>query len=176
MEKQTNEIAIQSDVETSVEVRSNIVEETESYVVKKLANGKYEKQQKYTNYMSKVPETEEEQIELYKVLNSSSEDNDMVTELKTMVGKVIGIEQLYIQGYESFDEDTGESNQGVVTIIKDGEKYYGTSSKSVYFTLLNLFKVFGYPNTDNYKKINVKVVGTKRERGIQINLSLDSLG
>lgn len=151
-----------------------IVQETDDYVIKRLNDGTFKKEMKYKQYMSHVPETEEEQIQLYKVLNSNGENKDII-ELKNMVGKEINVEQVYTMPYESFDEKTGESKNGVSIIMKDGEKWFATSSKSVYFALLNFFKTFGYPNTGKYKTVVFSVVGIRRENGTQISLSLESI-
>lgn len=156
-------------------VAERIVEETENYVVKQLQDGTFRKEQKYQKFYTHVPETEEEQIELYNVFNSGDEENEKVTRLSMMVGEVIGIDQFYTNPYESFDEKTGVNNTGVTTTIKDGDTYYATSSKSVYHTLKNLTTAFGMPGTEKYRKIYVKVTGTKRQNGIQIDLSLSHL-
>ena len=127
---------------------------------------------KYEKYFSKVPETEEEQMTLFKVFNSNSDDN-LVTSLSNVVGKEFAIEQVFMNPYESFDEDTGNFTNGVTTTIlsTDGE-FFATSSKSVYYTLHNIFEAFGYPNTEDYKPVIVKVTSTKMQKGNQIDLSL----
>lgn len=160
------------EVATVFNLRDEIVEETENYIVKKTPEGKFKKEMKYKAYISFKPETEEEEIELYK-LTSSNEDNEDVIELKNMVGKEFELTDCIITPYESFNEDTGESLQGVSSIMRDEKGFYiATSSKSVYHSLMNLFKVFGFPHEKKYKSVTFKVTSTKRENGNQLNLSL----
>ncbi|HSH51878.1 MAG TPA: hypothetical protein VK982_09180 [Bacteroidales bacterium] len=156
-------------------VKERVVEETHDYVVKQLQDGSFKREMKYHKFFSHIPETQEKQIELYKVFNAQ-DNEDIVTPLSRMVGDVIGIDEFYTNPYQSFDEETGVSNNGVTTTIKDGDDYYVTSSKSVYHTLFNLTDTFGSPSDENYKKIFVKVTGTKRTNGIQIDLSLEGIG
>lgn len=154
--------------------QETIVRETDDYTVVQLPNGKFKKNMKYKDYASLLPETEDESIELYKVLND--ENSGLVTPLKNMQDKEITIQNIFTRGYQSFDEETGNSQNGVVITIQDVDgSYYATSSKTVYFKTKNLFESFGYPNTKNYKPIKVKVVGTRRENGVQIDLSFVGL-
>lgn len=148
-----------------------VVQETDTYQVVQLADGKFKKQMKYKKYFSKIPVTNEEIKELYRVLNDEN-NNDLVAPMSQNIDKEIEIQQVFIVPYESFDEDTGFTEKGVTSTIYDGEHYYATSSKSVYHTLHNLFQVFGYPEDEEYSPIKVRITGTKRERGLQINLSL----
>lgn len=147
-----------------------IVQDTDKFTIVQLPDGKFRKDMKYKKYFSKVPENDKELVELYKLLNT--EDNEDVTPMKFAIGKEIEIHQVYTNPYQSFDENTGGNTNGVTTTIFDGQDYFATSSKSVYHTIMNLFEVFGHPNTPEYKPIKVKIVGNKRENGIQINLEL----
>lgn len=148
-----------------------VVQETEDYQVVQLSDGKFKKQMKYKKFFSKIPTTDEEIKELYRVLNDEN-NNDIVSPMSQNIDKELEIHQVYIVPYESFDEDTGFTEKGVTSTIYDGGHYYATSSKSVYHTLHNLFQVFGYPQDNGYDPIKVRITGTKRERGLQINLSL----
>lgn len=148
-----------------------VVQETADYKIVKLADGSFKKNMKYKQYFSRTAETEEDQIELYKVFNDS--ESGLVTPLKNMVGKEIVIKHVFIQPYESFDEKTGTLTDGVTTTIEDTEgNYYATSSKSVYYTIFNIMQTFGYPTDENYKPVKVMVTGTKRQHGVQIDLQL----
>ena len=76
-----NEVMVNNqnvDVETG-EIRSGeiLVQETEDYKVIQLEDGTFKKNMKYKQYFSRVAETEEDQIELYKVFNDS--DSGLVT-------------------------------------------------------------------------------------------------
>lgn len=174
-----NELTTNVNQETGEIIKNDnmeiVVEENNDYVIKQLQDGTFRKERKYHKYYSKEPETQEEKIELYKVFNSSDDNNELVTPLSNMVGETIGIDQFYTNPYESFDEKTGTNTPGVTTTILDNGHYYATSSKSVYYTLTNLIKSFGSPANEDYKKIYVKVTGTKRQNGVQIDLALSHL-
>lgn len=173
---ETNKIVNQEtgEIINQVAIQEKIVEETDQYVVKQLPSGEFKKEMKYQQYFSHVPETQEEQIELYNLFND--EDNDSVIPLSRMVKEEIGIDRVYQRPYQSFDEKTGVNTNGVTTYIKDGDTYYATSSKTVYHKLREMFQAFGYPNEETYKKLYVKVTGTKRDNGVQIGLSLSRIG
>lgn len=155
-----------------METGEKVIERNDKYEIVQLPDGKFVKKMIYKKFWSTIPETTDERIEMYKVFNDSENNGDLVTPLSTMANKEVTIHQAYTNPYESFDEKTGQNVFGVVTTLYDGSNYYATSSKSVYHTLFQIFEVFGYPNTPNYKPITVKVIGTKRERGTQINISL----
>src|SRR5690606_22957696 len=107
----------------------------------------------------------EEKIELYKVFNDS--ESELVTPLKNMVNKEIFINHVFIQPYQSFDENTGNVTDGVTTTIQDTEgNYYATSSKSVYHRIKGIIEAFGDPT------MKVKVTGTKQKNGVQIDLAI----
>src|SRR5699024_7900089 len=97
----------------------------------------------------------------------------LVTPLKNMVGKEITIKHFFTAPYQSFDEQTGNVLNGVTTTIEDTEgHYFATSSKSVYHKLQSITEAFGLPSDENYKPLKVKVTGTKRTNGVQIDLEL----
>lgn len=170
MQNVANEV--QADLETGEILNTEIVvQDTPDYRIVKLPDGTFKKNMKYKQYFSRIAETEEEQIELYKVFNDS--DSELVTPLSNMKDKEITIKHVYIQPYESFDEKTGNLTDGVTTTIEDVDgSYYATSSKSVYYTIYNIMNTFGYPNNENFKPVKVKVTGTKRQNGVQIDLEL----
>ena len=169
----SNELTTTNTIETLA--LETIVSDTKDFTIYKQADGKFRKEMKYEKFFSKVPETEEEQLKLYQVFNSD-EDSKLVTSLKTVEGMPIEIQNVYFNPYQSFDEETGKSTNGVTTMIEDTEgEYYATSSKAVYFTLKNIFEAFGTPNTPNYKPIVVTVTGKKLAKGRQINLEMQGV-
>lgn len=161
-----------NEVMTGSNSLEQVVQETPNFTILQLPNGKYKKMMKYEKYFSKVPETEEEQLTLFKVFNAD-QDSGLVTSLSDVVGKEFHIEQVFFNPYQSFDEENGTFSNGVTTTMlsTDGE-FFATSSKSVYYTLHNIFEAFGYPNTENYKPVKVEVTSKKMSRGNQINLDL----
>lgn len=165
--KQTGEI-----VENTPKIFSEtIVHDTEEFTIYLQEDGKYRKEMKYREYHSHQAETEEEKKELFKVLHG--QDNEKVKTMATLQGKEFEIEQAFITPYEKFDENTGRNENGVTCTLKTTDGFYiATSSKSVYYTLINMFNVFGYPHEENYQPIKVRVKGTRRENGTQIDLVL----
>lgn len=148
-----------------------VVQETNDYKIVQLEDGSFKKNMKYHEYFSKVAETEKEQIELYKVFNDS--DSGLVTQLKNMIDKEITIQHVFTLPYESFDEKTGIVSDGVTTTLQDVDgSYYATSSKSVYHKIFSIMQTFGYPKDENYKPIKVKIIGIRRQNGVQIDLEL----
>lgn len=175
MTNNNNEVMVNNqnvNVETG-EIRSGevVVQETDDYKIIQLEDGTFKKNMKYKEYFSRVAETEEDQIELYKVFNDS--DSGLVTQLKNMIDKEITVKHVYTLPYESFDEKTGVVTDGVTTTIEDVDgSYYATSSKSVYHKIFSIMQTFGYPTDENYKPIKVKVIGIRRQNGVQIDLEL----
>src|SRR5690625_7476260 len=90
-----NEVMVNSnvDVETG-EIRTGeiVVQETPDYKIVQLEDGTFKKNMKYKEYFSRVAETEEDQIELYKVFNDS--DSGLVTQLKNMIDKEITVKHV----------------------------------------------------------------------------------
>lgn len=147
-----------------------VTQETDDFVIYKQPNGKFRKEMKYKKYFSHIPETDDEMKELFKIFNS--QDDKLVTRMSSIVDEKIQIHQVFTNPYQSFDEKTGGNINGVTTTIFDGKRYIATSSKAVYYTIFNLFDVFGYPNDENYNPIEVVVTGTRMQNGIQINLEI----
>ena len=167
----TNEMTIVNNVTGETITASEvIVSDTAEYTIVQTQDGKFKKNMKYQAFSSRHPETQEEKIELYKVLNE--DNNDKVIPMKNVLDKEITIEHVFINPYTSFDEETGKNTHGVTTTIQSDDVYYVTSSKSVYYTLRNLFSTFGNPTDENYQPIKVVVTGTKQKNGVQINLKL----
>lgn len=162
-------------VETGELIKSeNVVQETDDYKIVQLEDGTFKKNMKYKRFFSRIAETEEEKIQLYKVFNES--DTGLVTQLKNMIGKEITVKHVFTLPYESFNEKTGIVTDGVTTTIEDIDgNYFATSSKSVYHKLFLIMDTFGYPNDENYKPIKVKVIGIRRQNGVQIDLELIGL-
>lgn len=151
-----------------------VVEENNDYKVVKLQDGTFKKVMKYKQLHTFTPTTKEEKLQLFKVFNDV--DNEIVIQLKNALDKDLTIKHIYFNPYESLDEKTGENKYGVTTTIEDvNGNYFATSSKSVYYTLLNVMDAFGSPADVGYEPITMKVVGIKRENGVQITLKLEGI-
>ena len=59
----TNELTnVNMETGEIVETSDQVVQDTSDYTIVKKENGKFEKQMKFKEYMSRVPETDEEKI------------------------------------------------------------------------------------------------------------------
>lgn len=152
------------------ELSNNIKQENDNFIIKELADGTFKKEMKYKKVWSTLPKDEDEMLILFKVMNEA--ESDLVIPMKTAVGKEITLVDFYTNPYESFNEETGENEQGVTTTLKDESGvFYATSSKAVYFSIMNINDVFGA--TLKEKPLILKVTSTKRDRGDQINVSIE---
>lgn len=168
----TNELQVNQELAANgISFSEILVQNTPDYEVFKLPNGKFEKRMKYQKEWSYVPETQEELLRFFQLMNE--QDNPEVTELKNAVGEILEIKNVFHNPYKSFDEETGTTDAGVNTMIETNDgKFFVTSSKSVYWNLKQIFDVFGKPNTPNYLGVKVAVVSTKQKRGNQLSLKL----
>lgn len=68
--------------------------------------------------------------------------------LNDIVGETIVIENVFIQERETVDEKTGEVRKKYRTILIDNNgKTYATSAYGVYNSLMNVFALYGTPET-----------------------------
>lgn len=68
--------------------------------------------------------------------------------LNDIVGESIIVENVFIQERETIDEKTGEVKKKYRTILIDKNgKTYATSAYGVYNSLMNVFAVYGTPDT-----------------------------
>lgn len=139
--------------------------ETSEVVV---VDGKYKRMAVYEPYTSVIPETREQKVKLFRLL----EDGEDVTSMKDATNQVIDIQDVVVRPYDTVDEETGEISQGVTVVIIDQDgKAFATSSKSVYFKLKSIFGTFGYPHYEADESVKVKVV-KKRATNEYIDLEL----
>ena len=150
MTENTNEIQVQAEAANNYEIKQN-------------AEGKFERKAIYTPFSSVRPETRAQKIALLQLLES----DDVAIPLNEAVGKKITIADVIIRPYDKVNEDSGEMEYGVLTymISTDGEAFV-TSSKSVYYTLQNVFSVFGAPHWEGEEAVTVQVV---KKKGLQFN-------
>ena len=150
MTENTNEIQVQTEAANNYEIKQN-------------AEGKFERKAIYQAFMSVRAETRAQKIALLQLLESDT----VAKPLNDCVGNKITIADVIINPYDSVNEDTGEMQYGVLTYMIDtnGEAYV-TSSKSVYYTLQNVFKVFGTTHWEEEEAVTVQVV---KKKGLQFN-------
>ena len=68
--------------------------------------------------------------------------------LNDIVGEIIELENVFIQEREIIDEKTGEVRKKYRTILIDKNgKTYATSAYGVYNSLMNVFALYGTPET-----------------------------
>lgn len=147
-----------------------VVSETDHYTIKKDENGKYSRQAKYTNYSSIQAETKEDKIWLFNLLEGESES---VKGMKDHVGEAFDIHNVITNSYDFIDEDTGEITHGVLTYLLDSDNNaYVTSSKSVYFTVDRIMKLFGKPDDPNYDPVKVMISSEKGKNGTMVKLKM----
>ena len=77
----------------------------------------------------------------------------------------IKLANVFIQSYEKVDEETGEVQTKVRTIlIDDANNSYASASRGLYNSLLKLFAILGMPDTWE-KPIDIKVVEVGMKNG-----------
>lgn len=155
-----NEVAVAETVTTEISTQKEVAN---NYEIKQNADGKYQRKAIYQPFMSVTPETRAQKIALLQLLESDT----IAKPLNDCVGNKITIADVIINPYDSVNEDTGEMEYGVLTYMIDtnGEAFV-TSSKSVYYTLQNVFKVFGKPHWEEAEAVTVQVV---KKKGLQFN-------
>lgn len=147
-----------------------IVEETENYTIRQDEKGKYIRQAKYANYSSIKAATKQDKIWLFNLLEGESSD---IKGMKEHVGEAFTIQNVITNSYDSIDEDTGEITQGVLTYLMDeNNNAYVTSSKSVYFTVVRLMRIFGKPDSPDYDPVKVMITSEKGKNGNMIKLQM----
>lgn len=154
-ENNVNEVA--ENTQTSEVVESKI-SASGNYEITKTADGKYQRKAIYKMFSSITPVSREEKIAMMNLL-----DSDKVAQpLGEHIGKQIVVSDVIFNPYDKINEDTGEIEYGVLTylITPEGTAYV-TSSKSVYHSVLNMFKVFGKPHYSEEEQVTV--VATKQQ-------------
>src|SRR5690606_1218969 len=125
---------------------------------------------KFNSFSSIKAETREEKTWL---LNLMEGDEESGNGLKDHVGKVIEVENVITRTYDRINEDTGETEYGVLTYLLTPEKVaYVTSSKTVYFSITRIMELFGKPGTDDWVNIKVKVGKEKGQNGDIIKIKM----
>lgn len=143
------------------ELTNQTAQAGQNYEVVQTVDGKFTRRAVYQPFTSVVAETREEKIHMMNLLES----DDIALPMNFHIGAKIEIKDVILNPYDSINEETGEITNGVLTylITPDGTAYV-TSSKSVYFTLQTIFKVFGQPTYNEGSTITVEVVKKQGQR------------
>lgn len=108
-------------------------------------------------FMSFKPETTEDKVALYNALNSPD------FKVSDMINKNIKIRDAVLRQVDMVDEDTGEVQSAVRSIIIDTDgKTYSATSTGVYNSLRNINAVFGTLHFDDGLKVVVQQIQTKK--------------
>jgi uncharacterized protein (UPF0297 family) len=146
-----------------------IVQENDKYTVVK-QDGKFKRVAKYEDFSSVKTETKEEKIWLLNLLDGAE---DTGNGLKEHIGKIIEVENIITRTYDSLDEETGETTNGVLTYLLTPDKVaYVTSSKSVYFSIVKIMDLFGKPGEEDWENIKLKVVSEKGANGTMVKIKM----
>lgn len=125
------------------------------YIITVDEKGKHSRKMIYKDFTSVVPETREQTIAMFKLLN----EDGQATQMKEAVGQEFALRDVILQPYDRINEDTGLQEYGVVTyLIAHDNTAFVTSSKSVYNTVVNLFKAFGEPSYNMDQSPKLKIV------------------
>lgn len=157
-------------VEVANDLELSNIMTSETLAVVKDEKGKFKRQLVgYSAFSSIVPETQEQKIAMFNLFQSE----EQAVPMKDAIGSKILVTDVIMKPYESVDEDTGEIKGGVVTYIfdKDGHVYV-TSSKTVYFTLKQLFGAFGLPHYSEGEELTLEIFKKKGTNGDIINVKL----
>lgn len=131
----------------------------ENYEITQNEEGKFVRKAIYKPFSSITPETKAEKIAMMNLLNGDGENS---LPLGENIGKHIPLADVIFNPYDKINEETGESEYGVLSYLITPENVvYVTSSKSVYFSLKRVFQVFGEPHYEGEDVITVKPVKKK---------------
>jgi hypothetical protein len=156
--KMTNELALTT------------VRETENYVILKDENGKFSRKAKFNDYSSIVVENRADKMWLLNLLEGAEDSGNG---LKEHVGKHIEVANVITRKYDKINEETGQTEYGVLTYLLTPEKVaYVTSSKSVYFSITRIMELFGKPTDPDWENITVLVGKEKGLNGDMIKIKM----
>jgi RNase P/RNase MRP subunit p29 len=147
-----------------------IVREEKNYVVIKNEEGKFVRKAKYNSYTSVQAETKAEKIWL---MNLMEGNEDAANGLKEHVGKIIEVANIITRPYDKINEETGATEYGVLTYLLTPDKVtYVTSSKNVYFSIVNIMDLFGAPDQEGWENIQIKVLKERGANGDMIKIKM----
>jgi hypothetical protein len=164
-QNQVNEI-----VEVQNQVADVVVKENNDYVVTKTADGKFIRKAKFADFSSIHPKDKAEKIWLLNLMEGSEETGNV---LKDHVGKQIEVANIITRRYDKINEETGQTEYGVLTYLITPDKIaYVTSSKTVYFSIVRIMDTFGTPDSPEWENILLKVGKQKGQNGDIITVKM----
>jgi hypothetical protein len=147
-----------------------IENETEDYVILKTEEGKFVRKAKFHDYSSITAETREDKIWLLGLMQGDEETGNG---LKDHVGKVIEVANIITRKYDKINEETGQTEYGVLTYLITPDRIaFVTSSKNVYFSIMQIMDLFGKPTDELWENIKVKVMKEKATNGDMIKIKM----
>lgn len=166
-EEAKNEVA---NVENYGVSKRQIAQGNEEYEIFQNEQGKFERKAKFHEYNSFQPKDRAEQVWLMNVLDGDEETGNG---LKKHVGAKITVEHVITRKYDKVNEDTGFLEYGVLTyLITPEREVYVTSSKTVYFTITRIMKMFGTPDSEAWENIIVEVKSQAGDKGDMLKIKM----
>jgi hypothetical protein len=146
------------------------VSENENYVILKDEAGKFVRKAKFNDYSSIVAESRADKMWLLNLLEGAEGSGNG---LKEHVGKQIEVANVITRKYDKINEETGQTEYGVLTYLLTPDKVaYVTSSKSVYFSITRMMELFGKPTDADWENIIVQVGKVKQTNGDSITIKM----
>ena len=152
------------------ELALTTVRETENYVILQDQNGKFTRKAKFNDYSSIVAENRADKMWLLNLLEGAEGSGNG---LKEHVGKQIEVANVITRKYDKINEETGETEYGVLTYLLTPDKIaYVTSSKSVYFSIVRIMELFGKPTDADWENVTIQVGKVKMANGDSITIKM----
>jgi hypothetical protein len=152
------------------ELTLTTVSENENYVILKDEAGKFVRKAKFNDYSSIVAESRADKMWLLNLLEGAEGSGNG---LKEHVGKQIEVANVITRKYDKINEETGQTEYGVLTYLLTPDKVaYVTSSKSVYFSITRMMELFGKPTDADWENIIVQVGKVKQTNGDSITIKM----
>jgi hypothetical protein len=149
---------------------TTVQSENENYVILKDENGKFTRKAKFNDYSSIVAENRADKMWLLNLLEGAEGSGNG---LKEHVGKQIEVANVITRKYDKINEETGQTEYGVLTYLLTPDKVaYVTSSKSVYFSITRMMELFGKPTDADWENIIVQVGKVKMTNGDSITIKM----
>jgi hypothetical protein len=149
---------------------AQVIRENNDYVVVKDAEGKFKRKAKYNLYSSIKPESRADKIWLANLMEGTE---DTGNGLKDHVGKVIEVADIITRPYDKINEETGETEYGVLTyLITPDRVAYVTSSKSVYFSIVRNMELLGSPTDENWENLMIQAYKERGTNGDMIKIKV----